>query len=82
MLISLLNTTKTLIDALTTTEFLTSLILGAIGFAVVCLARRITKTIRKTNFIASDDRVYISFKLVGMILVVIAFVMLMIGSLK
>ncbi len=82
MLISLLNATKTLIDALTTTEFLTSLILGALGFAIICLARRITKTIRKTNFIASDDRVYISFKLVGMILVVIAFVMLMVGSLK
>ena len=82
MLISLLNATKTLIDALTTTEFLTSLILGALGFAIICLARRITKTIRKTNFIASDDRVYISFKLVGMILVVIAFVMLMVGILN
>ncbi len=78
----LLNAAKTLIEALTTTEFLTSIFLGAIGFAVICLARRITKTIRKTNFIASDDRVYISIKLIGLVFVVIAFILLMVGSLK
>ncbi|MGN1208165.1 MAG: hypothetical protein ACI4TI_01720 [Christensenellales bacterium] len=78
----LLNATKTILDALTTPEFLTSIILAAIGFALICLARRITKTIRKTNFIASDDRVYVCFKLIGVILVVIAFVLLMVGSLQ
>ena len=78
----LLNATKTLLDALTSVEFLTSIFLGAIGFAVICLARRITKTIRKTNFIASDDRAYISLKLIGIILVVIAFVLLLVGSLQ
>ncbi len=78
----LLNASKTLLDALTSVEFLTSIILGAIGFAVICLARRITKTIRKTNFIASDDRAYISLKLIGIILVVIAFVLLLVGSMQ
>lgn len=78
----LLNATKSLLDALTTTEFLTSIFLGAIGFAVICLARRITKTIRKTNFIASDDRVYISLKLIGLMFVIIAFILLMVGSLQ
>lgn len=78
----LLNATKTLLDAITTTEFLTSIILGAVGFAVICLARRITKTIRKTNFIASDDKVYIAIKLIGLIFVVIAFVLLIFGSLN
>ena len=78
----LLNSTKSILDALTTTEFLTSIILGAIGFAVICLARRITKTVRKTNFIASDDRVYISIKLIGLVLVVVAFILLMVGSLQ
>ena len=71
-----------MLDALTSVEFLTSIILGAIGFAVICLARRITKTIRKTNFIASDDRAYISLKLIGIILVVIAFVLLLVGSMQ
>jgi len=80
-MISLLNATATLLDTITKVEFLTSILLGAIGFAVICLAKRITKTIRKTNFIASDDKVYIAIKLIGLILVVIAFAILLISSL-
>ncbi len=78
---NLLNATNSIIDALVQVEFITSIILGALGFAVICLAKRITKTIRKTNFISSDDKVYISIKIIGLILVVLAFVVLMVGAL-
>ena len=78
----LLNATANLFDTILKVEFLTSILLGAIGFAVICLARRITKTVRKTNFIASDDRVYVGIKLIGLILVVIAFTILLVASIN
>ncbi|MBE5746026.1 MAG: hypothetical protein E7359_01930 [Clostridiales bacterium] len=71
----------TLLETLTKVEFLTSIILGSIGLAIICLAKRITKTIRKTNFIMPDDKIFITIKVVGLILVVIAFIVLMISSL-
>lgn len=70
-----------LIETLLRVDFLTSIILGAVGFAVICLARRITKTIRKTNFIAPDDKIYITIKVVGLLLVVIAFLILLLAGL-
>ena len=69
-----------LLETIMKVEFLTSIILGAIGFAVICLARRITKTIRKTNFISPDDKVYVIIKVIGLILVVLAFIILMVSS--
>lgn len=72
----------TLIETLMKVEFLTSIILGAIGLAIICLAKRITKTIRKTNIIMSDDKIYVIIKLVGLILVVIAFVVLLLASMN
>ena len=71
-----------LLETLMKVEFLTSILLGAIGFAVICLAKRITKTIRKTNFISPDDKVYIIIKLIGLILVVLAFVVLLVSSIS
>lgn len=78
----LLNAQVGLLDTILKVEFLTSIILGALGFALICLAKRITKTIRKTNFISGDDRIYISFKLAGLILVVLAFLILLVASLN
>lgn len=72
----------TLIETLMKVEFLTSIILGALGLAVIVLAKRITKTIRKTNFITPDDKIYIIIKVIGLILVVIAFVVLLLASLN
>ena len=71
-----------LLETLMKVEFLTSILLGAIGFAVICLAKRITKTIRKTNFIAPDDKIYITIKVIGLILVVIAFVVLLLAGIS
>ena len=78
----LLNATVGLIDTLLKVEFLTSIILGALGFAIICLAKRITKTVRKTNVIPDDDKLYIVLKVVGLIFVVIAFVVLLFSSLN
>ena len=70
----------TLIETLMKVEFLTSIFLGAIGFAIICLAKRITKTIRKTNFITPNDRIYVLIKVIGLIFIVIAFVVLLLAS--
>lgn len=70
-----------LLETIMKVEFLTSIILGALGFAVICLAKRVTKTIRKTNFIAPDDKVYVIIKVIGLILVVLAFIVLLVASL-
>lgn len=78
----LLNATVGLLDTLLKVEFLTSIILGALGFAIICLAKRITKTVRKTNIIPDDDKLYIVLKVVGLIFVVIAFVVLLFSSLN
>ena len=78
----LLNATVSLLETIMKVEFLTSIILGALGFAVICLAKRITKTIRKTNIISPEDKVYIALKLVGLILVVLAFIVLLVSSLS
>lgn len=71
-----------LLETIMKVEFLTSIILGALGFAVICLAKRVTKTIRKTNFISPDDKVYIIIKVIGLILVVLAFIVLLVASLS
>ena len=78
----LLNATNGFLDTILKPEFLTSIILGAIGFAIICLAKRITKTVRKTNVIPDDDKLYIVLKVVGLIFVVIAFVVLLFSSLN
>lgn len=76
----LLNAKNTFLNAMASAEFVCAIIFGALGFAVICLARRITKTIRKTNFVASDDKAYITLKLIGLMFVIIAFVLLICGS--
>ena len=76
-MMSLLNAIS-LLDAIMKVEFLTSILLGALGFAVICLAKRVTKTVRRTNFISSDDKLYIALKLIGVALIVVAFIILFI----
>lgn len=72
----------TLLEAILKVEFLTSILLAALGMALICLAKRITKTVRKTNFVSSNDKVYIAIKVIGLIFVVIAFVILLVTGLS
>ncbi len=78
----LLNATNGFLDTILKPEFLTSIILGAIGFAIICLAKRITRTVRKSNVVMDNDKLYVTLKVVGLIFVVIAFVVLMFASLN
>lgn len=77
---NLICKTAGFVEIITKAEFLTAIILGILGTALIFLAKRITKTIRNTNFISADDKVYILFKLIGVCFVLIAFVMMIIGS--
>lgn len=77
---NLICKTAGFVEIVTKAEFLTAIILGIIGTALIFLAKRITKTIRNTNFISADDKVYILFKIIGVCFVLIAFVMMILGS--
>lgn len=79
---NLICKTAGLVEIITKAEFLTAIILGILGTALIFLAKRITKTIRDTNFISADDKYFILFKLIGVCLILIAFVMMIIGSIN
>lgn len=49
----------TLVEFLSTGYRIVGLVLAALGLAVALLAKRITKAIRKSDTVASDDKIYI-----------------------
>ena len=48
----------------------------AFGISFAVLARRIARVERQTNDIPDDDRVYVGFKIVGIVLLVIGFALI------
>ena len=79
---NLICSTVGFVEIVTKAEFMTAIILGVLGTALIFLAKRITKTIRNTNFISADDKVYILFRIIGVCFVLIAFVMMILGSIS
>lgn len=50
------------------------LILLAIGIATVALAKRITRVGRQTNEVDNNDRMYVTFKVMGLLLMLAGFI--------
>ena len=63
-----------LIQFLSNPLIIVGLILLAFGIATVCLAKRITRVARQTNKVDHSDRIYVAFKVVGLLLMVAGFV--------
>lgn len=63
-----------LIQFLSNPLIIIGLILLAFGIATVCLAKRITRVARQTNKVDQNDRIYVAFKVVGLLLMVAGFV--------
>ncbi len=46
------------------------IILAVVGLSVVFLAKRITVSIRRTDDVSDDDKVHVTLKIIGLILVI------------
>ena len=64
---------KSLVEYLSDPLIIIGLVLLAIGFATVILAKRITRVARQSNEIESDDGIYITIRVIGIIVLVIGF---------
>ncbi len=56
--------------------FTLGIILAVLGVAIGVLAKRITRVVRKSNTIENNDKILISLKLVGLILLFLALILL------
>lgn len=52
------------------------LILLAFGIATICLAKRITRVARQENNVNNGDRIYVAFKVIGLLLMTAGFVLI------
>ncbi|MBQ3047550.1 MAG: hypothetical protein IJD48_00865 [Clostridia bacterium] len=64
-----------LIQFLSSPLIIIGLILLAFGVATVCLAKRITRVARQTNKVGGDDKLYVTFKVIGLLLMMAGFVL-------
>ena len=53
-----------------------SIIFAAFGMALILLAKRITKVVRKSDTIDDNDKLYNTLKIVGVCLILLAFALL------
>lgn len=64
---------KPLIEYLSDPLIIIGLILLAIGFATVILARRITRVARQSNEIENNDTIFVTIRVIGIIVLVVGF---------
>ena len=55
-------------------------VLAAVGLATAFIAKRITKAIRHQDTIASNDKIYVSLCLFGLVLVLVALILVAVAS--
>lgn len=59
-----------------------AIILAAFGIACSLLATKITRSVRKTEKIAQDDKLLLGLKIAGLVLILLAFVCLFFWGLQ
>lgn len=67
---------RTLMQFLSQPLVLTSLILISVGIAVALLSRRLTRVYRQKNEIKESDKIYVTLKIVGLLLVIAGFALI------
>ena len=68
-----------LLDMITDPTVITSMILMILGIVFGCLAMRITKAVRKSANISSDDRLLLTLRVIGLIFMVSGLAIMMIA---
>lgn len=66
---------RTLMQFLAEPLVLIGLVLIALGIATAFLARRIARVARQSNNIANNDKVFLFFKILGLLMVATGFVL-------
>lgn len=56
--------------------FTAGIVLAVLGVAIGVLAKRITRVVRKSNTVENNDKILISLKLVGLVLLFLALILL------
>ena len=59
-----------------------SIIFAAFGIAVILLATKITKFVRKTETVDENDKLLSGLKIAGLVLILLAFVLLIIWGME
>ena len=65
---------------ISSTTVIIGLVLAAVGIAIVCLSRRITRSFRGNVAISNNDRIYVGFVILGLIITIVGFVLIAIHS--
>lgn len=66
---------KPLVEYLSSPLIILGLILLSIGFATIILARRITRVARQSNDIENDDGIFVTLRVIGILITVAGFVL-------
>lgn len=61
--------------------YLIAIVFAAVGIACALIAKRVTMLVRKTKDIKSDDKLWLMLKIVGLAMILFAFVLLTFGGL-
>ena len=69
----------TLVDMLTNTNVISSMILIIFGLALSILAGRITKAVRKTSEVSSDDKLLLILRAIGLVFMIIGLVIMLLA---
>lgn len=67
---------RTLMQFLSQPLVLTSLILISVGIAIALLSRRLARVYRQKNEIKESDKIYVTLKIIGLLLVIAGFALI------
>ena len=68
-----------LLDMITDPTVIASMIFMIIGIVVSCLAMRITKAVRKSSNVSSDDKLLLTLRAIGLVLMVSGLAIMMVA---
>ena len=71
----------TLIDMILRPATITSIILMMFGLALCFLATRITRAVRKSKNVSSDDKVLLTVKVIGIVLLLLGLIVMIFNCL-
>lgn len=60
--------------------YVVAIILASLGLACALIAKKVTKLVRKTDEVKSDDKLLLILKLAGLALILLGFILLVIGG--
>ncbi len=66
---------KSLAEYLSDPLIIIGLILLSIGFATIILSRRITRVARQSNEIESNDAIFVTIRVIGILVIIAGFVL-------